>query len=163
MRLARHTLAVSLFVVSSLALAASFAYVRLEDRLTPEQMHETGLDTLTPQQLARLNALLGEEEAARPVVASPTASHDPRAQDEQSFLGLSEEPIRSRVKGRVAGWQPDTVFSLENGQQWKVLKGSLTLRKPLDAPEVIVAPGLMGRWFLQVDPDLPKARVYRID
>ena len=85
------------------------------------------------------------------------------AQAEQSFLGLSEQPIRSRVKGDVRGWEPGTVFVLENGQQWKVLKGSLKLRKPLVAPEVVIAPGLVGRWFLQVDEDLPKARVYRID
>jgi hypothetical protein len=24
-------------------------------------------------------------------------------------------------------------------------------------------PGIAGRWFLQVDEDMPKARVYRID
>jgi hypothetical protein len=55
------------------------------------------------------------------------------------------------------------VFELENGQQWKVLKGNLQLRKTLQAPEIVVVPGVAGRWFLQVDEDLPKARVYRID
>jgi len=55
------------------------------------------------------------------------------------------------------------VFSLENGQQWKVLKGSMKLRAPMQAPEIVVVPGIAGRWFLQVDEDLPKARVYRID
>jgi len=25
-----------------------------------------------------------------------------------------------------------------------------------------VVPGIAGRWFLQVDPDLPKARVFRV-
>jgi hypothetical protein len=52
---------------------------------------------------------------------------------------------------------------LENGQQWKVLKGAMKLRKPLQAPEIVVVPGIAGRWFLQVDEDMPKARVYRID
>jgi hypothetical protein len=61
----------------------------------------------------------------------------------------------------VEGWAPGTVFELENGQLWKVLKGEL--RKALQSPEIVVVPGIAGRWFLQVDEDMPKARVYRID
>ncbi|RYZ74972.1 MAG: hypothetical protein EOP91_00590 [Lysobacteraceae bacterium] len=64
---------------------------------------------------------------------------------------------------KVAGWEPGTVFVLENGQRWKVLKGEMKLRAPLESPEVSVIPGIAGRWFLQLDEDLPKARVYRID
>lgn len=153
---------VLLLVVPFVALATS-GYVRLEERLTPAQMHETGLDTLTPEQLARLNALLDESATARPAVATPAPSTGAPAQAERSFPGQGEAPIRSRVQGTVSGWAPGTVFELENGQQWKVLKGSMTLRKPLQSPGVIVAPGLVGRWFLQVDEDLPKARVYRVD
>ncbi|MEE7547334.1 hypothetical protein HF319_10060 [Xanthomonas sp. Kuri4-1] len=78
------------------------------------------------------------------------------------MLGLDEAAVASRVQGDVAGWAPGTVFSLANGQQWKVLKGRLTLRRPLASPEVAVMPGLAGRWFLQLDEDLPRARVYRI-
>ncbi len=39
----------------------------------------------------------------------------------------------------------------------------MKLRKPLESPQIVVVPGIAGRWFLQVDEDLPKARVYRID
>ena len=80
-----------------------------------------------------------------------------------SLIGLNDQPIRSRVKGSVSGWEPGTVFELENGQTWKVLKGNMKLRKPFESPEIVVVPGIAGRWFLQVDEDLPKARVYRID
>ena len=55
------------------------------------------------------------------------------------------------------------MFVLANGQQWKVLKGSIKLRRPLQDPEIVLVPGLAGRWFLQLDEDMPKARVYRID
>ena len=37
------------------------------------------------------------------------------------------------------------------------------LRKPMTSPEVELVPGMMGRWFLHVDEDLPGARVYRVD
>jgi hypothetical protein len=90
----------------------------------------------------------------------------PRVEDESShglFPGLDQETIKSRLKGSVSGWEPGTEFQLENGQTWKVLKGSMKLRKPMEAPEILVVPGFAGRWFLQVDEDLPKARVYRID
>jgi len=80
-----------------------------------------------------------------------------------SYIGLDDKPIKSRLTGSIDGWDVDTIFELENGQKWKVLKGSMKLRKPMQTPEVLVVPGIAGRWFLQVDEDLPKARVYRID
>jgi hypothetical protein len=79
------------------------------------------------------------------------------------FAGLDAGRIETRVNGTVAGWAPGTVFELATGQQWRVLKGSLTLRKPRQDPAIVLVPGVAGRWFLQVDEDLPKARVYRVD
>lgn len=134
--------------------------VDIEQRLTPEQMHATGLDTLSHAQLQRLNELLRDEGLQTKAVQGGPSDKDPR---HQSYIGLDAEPIKSRLKGSVTGWAPGSVFELENGQQWKVLKGSMKLRKPMQAPEVMVIPGFAGRWFLQVDEDLPKARVYRID
>jgi hypothetical protein len=145
----------------------------IEQRLTPEQRHATGLDTLTPTQLQLLNQLLREEQhkvvaaevreatanASKPAAAAPPVDRTGGA----SLIGLSEGPIKTRLKGRVTSWEPGTEFDLENGQRWKVLKGSATLRKPLDSPEVVLVPGVAGRWFLQIDEDMPKPRVYRID
>ena len=54
------------------------------------------------------------------------------------------------------------MFTLDNGQQWRVLKGEMTLKTARSNPEIVVVPGIAGRWFLQVDEDLPKARVFRI-
>ena len=80
-----------------------------------------------------------------------------------SYIGMDVERITTRLKGSVASWEPGTVFELENGQTWKVLKGNMKLRKTLVAPEVVLVPGIAGRWFLQIEEDAPKARVYRID
>ncbi|HEY0661133.1 MAG TPA: hypothetical protein VGD21_07430 [Lysobacter sp.] len=144
---------------SSAALAAP-ACVDVEHRLTTEQLHATGLDTLSPAQRELLNRLLCEESAQAAKTDPAPATGEPR---QRSFIGLDDKPIRSRLKGTINGWEPGTVFELENGQQWKVLKGSMKLRKPMQGTEVLVVPGIAGRWFLQVDEDLPKARVYRID
>lgn len=143
---------------------AGQAYVEIERRLTPEQLREVGL---TPAQLQALNRMLREAQEQQPPAqaASAPAAHGDHAPApaQRSYIGLEDQPIKSRVRGEVAGWEPGTEFALENGQRWKVLKGSLKLRKPLQAPQIEIVPGFAGRWFLQVDGDLPKARVYRID
>ena len=140
---------------------------KIEQRLTPEQMHETGLDTLSAAQLARLNEILQQQAGPAPSVDTRQAGVDaPPTGAERgtgSYLGLDAKPITTRLKGSVSQWEPGTEFQLENGQTWKVLKGSMKLRKTLDAPVVILVPGIVGRWFLQIDEDAPKARVYRID
>lgn len=179
----RPSIAACVLAVACLAFPAIAAepYTDLERRLTPEQLHETGLDTLSPDQLARLNALLREEQtqalddaraAARADAeveaearrqAEARAATDAARPERGRFVGLDDGPIRSRILGDVGGWAPGDEFRLENGQQWKILKGSMRLRTPLHSPEVLVVPGIAGRWFLQFDEDMPKARVYRID
>ena len=43
-------------------------------------------------------------------------------------------------------------------------EGDIKLRRPLQDPERSCwCRALAGRWFLQLDEDMPKARVYRID
>jgi hypothetical protein len=147
-------------VASSPSAWASPEVKTLEQRLTPEQMHETGLDTLTAAQLARLNEILQKQEV---VAKAAQEERVAQARGAGSFIGIDVKPITTRLKGSVSAWEPGTEFELENGQTWKVLKGSMKLRKPLQAPEVVLVPGIAGRWFLQIDEDAPKARVYRID
>ena len=156
----RAKLVFVLMLLMPFAVLARQPYVDIEKRLTAEQLHATGLDTLSADQLKLLNGLL-QEDVSNAVAASKTEAETERGSP--SLIGLNDEPIRSRVKGTVSGWEPGTEFSLENGQTWKVLKGSMKLRKPFESPEIVVVPGIAGRWFLQVDEDLPKARVYRID
>lgn len=140
---------------STFAVMADQNYINIEQRLTTEQLRDTGLNTLSAEQLKLLNQLL-RDETAKAVQAEKTGNAPP-------YIGLDDKPIKSRVIGTISGWDIDTVFELENGQKWKVLKGHMSLRKPMDSPNIVVVPGIAGRWFLQVDEDLPKARVYRID
>jgi hypothetical protein len=162
-------LALAILLASSVANAQQ-PYVDIEQRLTAEQLRAVGL---SPVQLEMLNHMLRDaaqkETPAPPAGEANAGSSAARGKGGQQrggpplYSGLDEGPIKSRVKGSVSGWEPGTVFALENGQQWKVLKGSAKLRKTLQSPEILVVPGIAGRWFLQVDEDMPKARVYRID
>jgi hypothetical protein len=150
------TLALALAVAAAGASAAS-GWVDIEQRLTLQQMHETGLDMLSAAQLARLNELLRNEAQAGSVdAAAPQGANG-------GYIGMDAEPIRTKLVGSVSSWAEGTEFHLANGQVWKVLKGNMKLRKTLDSPDVLLVPGVMGRWFLQIDEDAPKARVYRVD
>jgi len=155
----RLVLLISFLVTVSAAFAGQ-AYVNIEQRLSAEQLRETGLNTLSLEQLERLNQLLRDD--SKKISETEQLQRKDDA-SRSSYIGLDDQPIKSRLKGSVSGWEIDTIFELENGQRWKVLKGNMKLRKPMQSPDIIVVPGIAGRWFLQVDEDLPKARVYRID
>jgi hypothetical protein len=150
------------------AFGAEREYVAIEQRLTSEQLRATGLASLSSEQLALLNRLLRDESAAAVVGDAPAPSTQPVAAESGKpasapYIATESKAIKSRLKGTINAWQPGTVFELENGQRWQVLKGSVTLPKPLATPEILVVPGIAGRWFLQVTEELPKARVERIE
>ncbi len=147
----RLLLAAMLLSTPPLAWSQQRDYLPLEQRLSAEQLQQVGLSA---QQLQLLNRMLSETASVTAAAATPTPA--------PMQIGLEEGPVHSSVQGTVEGWGPGTVFVLANGQQWKVLKGQMRLRTALQSPEIEVIPGIAGRWFLQVDEDLPKARVYRI-
>lgn len=139
----RIAIAAGLFAAAAFPSSARAACARLQDRLTTDELASV---ELTPRQLARLDELLCARTPPQPAAA-----------------GLDAEPVRTTLRGRVEGWAPDTVFTLDDGQVWKVLKGRYRLPHPVENPSVRLVPGLGGRWFLEIDPDAPKARVYRVD
>jgi hypothetical protein len=154
----------SLLLLSSpIVVAAEPPYVDVEHGLTAQQLHETGLDSLSPAQLQALNALLRARSADTLKTVKADASREQATQEHGWLVGLDDKPLKARLKGAVAGWEPGTVFELDNGQQWKVLKGGHKLPKTMESPEVVLVPGIAGRWFLQFDEDQPKARVYLLD
>ncbi|WP_297801790.1 hypothetical protein, partial [Arenimonas sp. GDDSR-1] len=131
-----------MFAFASCAVSATEPYVPLEKRLTPEQLRETGLNTLSVEQLAKLNAIIAGQPAPQttPVFAAPPAAAAAAVPESASkpTVGFFEDPIKSKLVGPVRSWGPGTVFTLENGQQWKVLKGEFTLRSTLESPAVQV-------------------------
>ncbi|MCU1002122.1 MULTISPECIES: hypothetical protein [Stenotrophomonas] len=158
----RRYLLATLLATSSFASNALDRFVPVEQRLSAAQLAEVGLSAA---QLQALNRVLRDAEGRHPVPVTAVAGAPVPANvpaPAAMHLGLDEGPVSARVVGDVAGWEPGTVFTLDNGQQWQVMKGQMTLRKTLQAPQIEVIPGIAGRWFLQVDEDLPKARVFRL-
>jgi hypothetical protein len=70
--------------------------------------------------------------------------------------------IRSNVVGRFEGWAPGTIFTLANGQVWKVTDDTDAVLPIMQDPKVEITRGLMGAYFLQVDGHTNSARVARV-
>lgn len=135
---------------------AQDAYTPIEKRLTGEQMRATGLDQLSAAQLELLNRLLKEDRAdALGAVRAEERAVAARATE------AAREPVESRIVGAFRGWQPGTLLTFENGQQWRVSEGELNIRA-VDSPKASVRPGLVGAWYLRVEGQSPTAKVTRV-
>ena len=157
MRLLPLTLSL-LVLTTPLLAAAQQLYVPVEQRLSPDQLQATGLDSLSAQQLQLLNQLLSNEQAVVEERIEKTAR--------SRLTGLLDrqraEPIQATIKGDFRGWVAGNVIELDNGQRWRVTEGDLYLGKPMANAKATIAPGLVGAWYLQVDGQSPRAKVKRL-
>jgi hypothetical protein len=157
MRLAMRVVAAAVLSAGILASGSAFAqqpYTPIEQRLSPEQLHATGLDQLQPEQLSLLNQLLSSEQATI-AAQSAKAARERKIEDART-------PVSSSFRGEFRGWQNGTVFALENGQRWRVLDSDFAT-KPLSNPKVTISPGLFGSWYMLIEGTGVKAKVKRVD
>jgi hypothetical protein len=149
--------------------------------LSPADLEAAGLQALTPEQLARLNALVenyknGAVAAATPPVQTPSPARpvSPAARSAKSSQakpvpsgGLitqmkgwmkrsAEEPppvVESTIPGKFRGWDPRQVFLLANGEQWRVANNENYYTPAVENPRVFIVPANTGGYWMQF-PDL---------
>ncbi len=99
--------------------------------------------------------------------AIPAGSR-PAAAAAQSF-GLEprkpeEAPrsIASTIVGNFAGWDPSTIFTLANGQVWKVVDGSSADLAPMSNPPVKIVRSMFGAMFLEIEGINASPKVRRV-
>jgi hypothetical protein len=164
-----------LFACAALSAGAAFAddAAILKCRSLPDTARRLACYDAIPVGVAPVAA--AAPAAAPAAVASPavaaTAPAAPAASPEQSF-GLrpvakkqqNTEPasIRSSVAGRFDGWGPGTIFTLANGQVWKVTDDTDAVLPVMQNPNVEITRGLIGAYFLQVEGHINSARVARV-
>lgn len=129
-------------------------YTAIEQRLSADQMHATGLDQLRPEQLSLLNQLLRNEQAT--IAAQAQTGHERRSEEARTA-------INSSIRGEFRGWQNGTVFELENGQLWRVIDNDFQALRPLTNPKITINPGAFGSWYMLVEGTSVKAKVKRSD
>lgn len=102
------------------------------------------------------------------IPARAAATHTAAATSAQSF-GLEqarhEAPptsIASTIVGNFSGWGPATVFTLANGQVWKVIDGSQADLAPVSNPPVRIVRNLFGTMFLEIEGTNASPKVRRV-
>jgi len=76
-----------------------------------------------------------------------------------------EEPARSiesSIVGNVAGWGPATLFTLANGQVWKVVDGSAADLAPVTNPPVKIVRNMFGTMFLEIEGTNASPKIRRV-
>lgn len=156
-------LALAVALVGVCAAASAQQAKPIEQDMNAEEFKAAGLDKLTPEELARLNAWLGRriETAA---VAAETLAKDRIEQENRGFLPFgSSEPIVARMQGDFRGFQRGREYTLDNGQVWRQVDDTPLVGVRLTDPGVRITPSKIGRtWYLAVDGFNTRAKVERV-
>lgn len=144
-------LALALLTLALSPLVAAQSALPLQERMSPEQFQAAGLNKLSAEELAALNAWLQQEEV----------------EVSRERIGLRPAPppaesVNSRLPGEFRGWSGKTVFTLENGQVWQQVGTDQWSGVRLQNPEISIEPALMGSWRLRVKGYNSSTKVKRI-
>jgi len=156
--------------------AAGLAKLSPEERArldTLIRQHETGELVRAREQAAAAEKARGiaekkaTEAAARNV--EPTATASPAAAERRTgWLGkvllkpgtaVEYETVETSLSGDFAGWSPGTLFTLSNGQRWRVTSGSYVAPRDSTPRKVRIVPGVLGSFFLEIEGVRSRAKV----
>ena len=147
------------------SLLAAEGFSTLEEQMTGKEFTAAGLDKLSDQELAALNAWIRSHapETLAAVSAGAGSSTLITTEDRRGFDDDEDrEPISSRIVGRFSGWDGQTVFKLENGMLWAQADKDTFYVKEIENPVVVIDPSLFGRWHLSIEGHDAECRVKRI-
>ena len=148
--------------IAPVALAQT-ALPAIEKQMTPEEFKAAGLDKLSAEELARLNAWLGRtldtETAKAAAVAKQEVEHESRG----FFDFGSEEPIVAHIAGEFRSFGKGKSYTLDNGQVWQQIDDAEMVVRPMTDPEVNIKPAMTGNsWYMAVGKYHSRAQVKRI-
>lgn len=124
------------------------AYAPLQERMSHAAFMRLGLDKLSPAQLQGLNAWLRNHGEIGPSMDAQRAgaARGPAVSSRQDAREL-----RSHIVGPFHGWESGTVFTLANGQRWKVTGDSESMASTAPNPAVTLRKGFLGGWLMNID------------
>ena len=165
-------IAVLLFSLATpMSLLAQNEFTSLEEQMTGSEFQDTGLEKLTPEELASLNTWISKRSLVKldnsgPRVNALGASQPNGTdvgQDRPSIEDMEREPIVTRINGDFSGWDGHTVFELENGMIWAQADGDEFYTPEIENPAVTIKPALFGTWKLSVEGLGGNCKVVRIE
>lgn len=139
--------------------------------ISAEDFAAAGLAKLSASELARLDALVGAFRRAtgapapapveRPRAAAAAA---PRAKVQVApGTEIEVAAVESRLVGEFRGWEDRVVFTLGNGQRWRVAPGQSYFGSPQMNPAVKIAPGMLGTFWMSIEGVKVRVRVVPVD
>jgi len=182
----KHGLAMGLIgmLLAAVSVRAEEAFSKI---IRPEDFAAAELGKLSPEALARLDELVAaykrgavatvRAEAAAEVQAVKVAAETEKAKAKPESPGLFAKAkvmlspgtkveygeIESRIAGEFTGWEGHTVFTLENGQRWRVANGGQYVTDPLSHPKVRIYPATLGGFWLVVEGAGPRVKVLPLE
>lgn len=151
-------LIIVILAVSSSAFGQQ-AFSSLEEQMTGAEFKATGLDRLTPGELAALNNWLRAHSLA--TLEAPTAGVA-SSPESQKIPEMERTTITSKLVGKFSGWDGQTTFKLENGMIWQQTDKDKFYLKEVENPVIIIEPGAFGSWKLSTEGSSSKCKVERI-
>ena len=151
------SLALALAAVGS-AQAQNFS--SLEERMSEREFSSAGLNKLSAEELAFLNAWLAQKAPGTATVAAPVYSGVDRTGLPAESSGSGDRVVSS-VAGTFRGWTGNTEFRLANGQVWQQTGGS-NLSVNMESPTVVIEKGMFNSWYLRVEGYNTRAKVKRL-
>jgi len=160
----RPRLIPSLVLATLLAMGpvAASAQQPIEQQMTPEQVKATGLDKLSPQELANLNAWLNDKLEVETTKAA-TAAKEKVETENRGFAAFGRsDPIVAKLVGEFRGFARGRSYTLDNGQVWQQVDEATLAGVRKSDPQVRIKPSLIGNaWYMQVDGYNKAAMVQR--
>jgi hypothetical protein len=149
-----------LLFAAALPLASAQSFSTVEERMSAAQFREAGLDKLSAEELAALNAWLQKNVGGASATAAPSAVQDRTGFGSDPSGGAGE--VRSRLQGEFRGWQGKTVFALDNGQVWQQVGNDKWTGVKVENPTVLIEPAAFGSWRLKVEGYNTTTKVKRV-
>lgn len=162
MSLLRPLLPLALFAAIALP-SLALAKDPIEREMTPEEFRAAGLDKLSPDELAALNAWLGRKIDRETAVAAEQAKELVEEENRGFFHFGKSEPIVARMQGEFKGFRKGREYTLDNGQVWRQIDDASLAGVRVDGPAVRINPSIMGNaWYLAIEGYNTRAKVERI-
>jgi hypothetical protein len=160
MKLLRASLALALLFACGGALAQQNA---IERQMTPDEFKGAGLDKLSPQELANLNAWLNRALETETTKAAAEARKKLEDEDRGFFHFNSDEPIVGHLVGEFRSFAKGRHYTLDNGQEWVQIDDAEMSGLRLTNPEVRIKPAMIGNsWYMSVGKYNTQAQVKRV-
>ena len=135
----------------------------IEAEMTPEEFKAAGLDKLSAEELARLNAWLNRTIDTEAGKAAASAKKQVEDENRGFFNFGSSEPDTGRIVGEFRGFSRGREYTLDNGQVWRQVAAATLVGARRTDPQVRITPSLIGNaWYMAIEGYNTRAKVERI-